>query len=75
VANTFLKTLRTAIVGLVFAMAALSSASLAHAHDASAYGGLFRSRNLGETWLNADVGLFLGAAFAVAVDPRDPNHL
>jgi len=75
VANTFLKTLRTAIVGLVFAMAALSSASLAHAHDASAYGGLFRSRNLGETWLNADVGLFLGAALAVAVDPRDPNHL
>jgi len=34
----------------------------AHAHDPSAYGGLFRSRNLGETWLNADVGLFLNAA-------------
>ena len=54
---------------------ALSSASLAHAHDASAYGGLFRSRNFGGTWLNADVGLFLNAALTVAVDPRDPNHL
>jgi hypothetical protein len=45
------------------------------AHDPSAYGGLFRSRNFGSTWLNADVGLFLNAALAVAVDPRDPNHL
>ncbi len=48
---------------------------MAHAHDASAYGGLFRSRNFGGTWLNADVGLFLNAALTVAVDPRDPNHL
>jgi photosystem II stability/assembly factor-like uncharacterized protein len=47
----------------------------ASAHDPSAYGGLFRSRDLGGTWLNADVGLFLTAALAVAVDPRDPNHL
>src|SRR6516165_122064 len=45
------------------------------AHDPSAYGGAFRSRNLGGTWLNADVGLFLNAALTVAVDPRDPNHL
>jgi photosystem II stability/assembly factor-like uncharacterized protein len=67
--------IRTAIVGLVLATVALSSASPAHAHDASAYGGLFRSRNLGGTWLNADVGLFLSAALTVAVDPRDPNHL
>jgi photosystem II stability/assembly factor-like uncharacterized protein len=47
----------------------------ANAHDPSAYGGLFRSRDLGGTWLNADVGLFLNSALAVAVDPRDPNHL
>ena len=47
----------------------------ASAHDPSAYGGLFRSRDLGGTWLNADVGLFLNSAVAVAVDPRDPNHL
>ena len=47
----------------------------ASAHDPSAYGGLFRSRDLGGTWLNADVGLFLNSALAVAVDPSDPNHL
>jgi photosystem II stability/assembly factor-like uncharacterized protein len=45
------------------------------AHDASAYGGLFRSRSMGSAWLNADVGLYLNAALTVAVDPRDPNHL
>lgn len=50
-------------------------AGRAGAHDPSAYGGLFRSRDLGGTWLNADVGLFLSAALAVSVDPREPNHL
>jgi photosystem II stability/assembly factor-like uncharacterized protein len=45
------------------------------AHDASAYGGLFRSRSMGGAWINADVGLYLNAALTVAVDPRDPNHL
>jgi photosystem II stability/assembly factor-like uncharacterized protein len=44
-------------------------------HDASSYGGVFRSRDLGATWLNADVGLFLNAALAIAVDPRDSSHL
>jgi photosystem II stability/assembly factor-like uncharacterized protein len=47
----------------------------ASAHDPSAYGGLFRSRDLGGTWLNADVGLFLNSALAVAVDPSDSTHL
>jgi photosystem II stability/assembly factor-like uncharacterized protein len=47
----------------------------ARAHDPSAYGGLFRSRNLGGTWLNADVGLFVNSALTVALDPRDPNQL
>jgi photosystem II stability/assembly factor-like uncharacterized protein len=75
VANTSLKAIHTAIGGLALAIATLSSVSSTHAHDASAYGGLFRSRNLGGTWLNADVGLFLNAALTVAVDPRDPNHL
>jgi photosystem II stability/assembly factor-like uncharacterized protein len=46
-----------------------------YAHDPSTYGGLFRSRNLGGTWLNADVGLFVNAALTVALDPRDQNHL
>ena len=47
----------------------------AGAHDPSAYGGLFRSRDLGATWLNADAGLFLNAALTVAVDPLDSAHL
>ena len=64
-----------AIRVLALVMLTLSGAPTAHAHDASTYGGLFRSRNLGGTWLYADVGLFLNAALTVAVDPRDPNHL
>jgi hypothetical protein len=47
----------------------------AYAHDPSSYGGLFRSRDLGGIWLNADAGLFLNAALTVAVDPRNSNHL
>jgi len=45
------------------------------AHDASSYGGVFRSRDLGAAWLNADVGLFLNAALVIAVDPRDSSRL
>ena len=45
------------------------------AHDASSYGGVFRSRNLGGTWLRADVGLFLNAALVVAVDPQNGSHV
>jgi photosystem II stability/assembly factor-like uncharacterized protein len=67
--------IRTAIGLLALAILTSSVASNAEAHDASAYGGLFRSRNLGGTWLNADVGLFLNAALTVAVDPRDRDHL
>jgi photosystem II stability/assembly factor-like uncharacterized protein len=44
-------------------------------HDASSYGGVFRSRDFGAAWLNADVGLFLNAALVIAVDPRDSSHL
>jgi photosystem II stability/assembly factor-like uncharacterized protein len=51
------------------------AASGASAHDASSYGGVFRSRNLGGTWLRADVGLFLNAALVVAVDPQNGSHL
>jgi photosystem II stability/assembly factor-like uncharacterized protein len=47
----------------------------ASAHVASSYGGVFRSRNLGGTWLRADVGLFLNAALVVAVDPQNGSHL
>jgi photosystem II stability/assembly factor-like uncharacterized protein len=59
----------------VLALALMLASAGVRAHDPSAYGGLFRSRDLGGAWLNADVGLFLSAALAVAVDPRNPNHL
>ena len=52
-----------------------SAAGLAQAHDPSAYGGLFRTRDFGASWLNADVGLFLGGAVALAIDPSDSTHL
>jgi photosystem II stability/assembly factor-like uncharacterized protein len=50
-------------------------ADSASPHDATSYGGVFRSRDLGAAWLNADVGLFLNAALVIAVDPRDSSHL
>jgi photosystem II stability/assembly factor-like uncharacterized protein len=51
------------------------TAGSVRAHDASSYGGVFRSRNLGGTWLRADVRLFLNAALVVAVDPQNGSHL
>lgn len=47
----------------------------AHAHDASAWGGLFRSRDYGATWFLANTGPFVGGAVALAVSPTDSNHL
>ncbi len=47
----------------------------AGAHDADAYGGLYRSRDAGATWLPADAGLFINASNAVAISPTDSNHL
>jgi photosystem II stability/assembly factor-like uncharacterized protein len=66
---------RFAAAVLALMLATLGICPGARAHDPSAYGGLFRSRNLGGTWLNADVGLFVNAALTVALDPHDPNHL
>ena len=58
-----------------FAFALSVLAGSASSHDASSYGGVFRSRDLGASWLNADVGLFINAALIIAVDPRDSSHL
>ncbi len=49
--------------------------SEAGAHDPSAYGGLFRSRDNGATWFPANTGLFLTDALGVAINPIDVNHL
>jgi photosystem II stability/assembly factor-like uncharacterized protein len=58
------------LAGMLFLLAGSASS-----HDASSYGGVFRSRDLGAAWLNADVGLFLNAALVIAVDPGDSSHL
>ena len=47
----------------------------ASGHDPSAYGGLFRSRDDGATWLPANPGRIVSGAIALAVDPTDPSHL
>lgn len=62
-------------VAVLLVLTLLCRNGTAEAHDPSAFGGLFRSRDLGGTWLSADTGLFLNAVLTVAVDPRDPNHL
>jgi photosystem II stability/assembly factor-like uncharacterized protein len=47
----------------------------ASAHDPSAWGGLFRSRDFGASWFPADAGLFIGGALGVAIHPQDPAQL
>jgi photosystem II stability/assembly factor-like uncharacterized protein len=47
----------------------------APAHDASAWGGLFRTRDAGATWLHVNPGSFVSGALALAVSPVDPHHL
>jgi len=66
---------RFALRLLALTLMIVSTQSSVRAHDPSTYGGLFRSRNFGETWLNSDAGLFVNAALTLALDPRDPNHL
>ena len=63
--------LRFASLGLVFFL----TATPALAHDPSAWGGLFRSRDNAATWMPVDAGLFIGGALAVSVSPTDANHL
>src|SRR5262245_36924573 len=61
-------------------VAALLSAILVspmpvNAHDPSAYGGLFRSRDGGGTWFPANPGRIVSGAIALAVSPVEPTHL
>jgi photosystem II stability/assembly factor-like uncharacterized protein len=49
--------------------------SSASTHDPSAWGGLFRSRDHGVTWVSANQRLFGGGALTLAISPTDVNHL
>ena len=60
----------------VFIVLLLSVIALSvNAHDADSYGGLYRSRDVGATWLPADAGLFINASNAIAINPIDSNDL
>jgi photosystem II stability/assembly factor-like uncharacterized protein len=62
-----------------FYLAALASLLLAPipapAHDPDTYGGLFRTHDTGATWSAINPGIYASGALALAVSPRDPNHL
>jgi photosystem II stability/assembly factor-like uncharacterized protein len=50
-------------------------ASPVQSHDPSAWGGLFRSRDHGATWVSANRGQVVAGAIALAISPTDVNHL
>lgn len=60
---------------LACCVALIAWPAAADAHDASGWGGLFRSRDGGATWFQANQGRVVAGALAVAVDPVDTNHL
>lgn len=66
---------RSALLAGALALAIGGWPRPAIAHDPSAWGGLFRSRDLGVTWLPIDEGRFIGGAIALAISPTDPHHL
>jgi photosystem II stability/assembly factor-like uncharacterized protein len=47
----------------------------ARAHDPSAWGGLFRTRDGGATWLAVNPGSFVSGAIALAISPAEPASL
>lgn len=63
---------RAALV-LVTAIALLPQG--VRAHDPDSWGGVFRSHDAGATWIAINPGVFASGALAVAVSPRDANHL
>lgn len=64
---------RLVVLGLTLLAALPGGDGLAH--DASAWGGLFRTRDGGDTWLPVNPASFVSGALAIAVSPVDPHHL
>jgi photosystem II stability/assembly factor-like uncharacterized protein len=65
----------TSGVGTALALAVVLWSSVVSAHDASSWGGLFRSLDHGATWFLASPGTYPTAAIALAVSPTDGNHV
>ena len=60
---------------IALAASLLLLAQEAPAHDPDTYGGIFRTLDAGTTWTSINPGIFPSGALALAVSPRDPNHL
>ena len=60
---------------IALAASLLLLAREAPAHDPDTYGGVFRTHDAGATWTSINPGAFPSGALALAVNPRDPNHL
>ena len=63
------------LLGLLPLALALLCSTRAEAHDPSAWGGLFRSRDHGARWLPVNEGRFIGGALGLAISPSDSHHL
>ena len=68
------ETVKSGVIAALAQVVLLWSSAVS-AHDASAWGGLFRSRDHGATWFLASPGTYPTAAIALAVSPTDGNHL
>src|SRR2546430_4798086 len=68
------ETVKSGVIAALAQVVLLWSSAVS-AHDASAWGGLFRSRDHGATWFPASPGTSPTAAIALAVSPTDGNHL
>src|SRR2546426_7732432 len=64
------ETVKSGVIAALAQVVLLWSSAVS-AHDASAWGGLFRSRDHGATWFLASPGTFPTAAIALAVSPTD----
>src|SRR5256886_9725925 len=68
------ETVKSGVIAALAQVVLLWSSAVS-AHDASAWGGLFRSRDHGATWFLASPGTYPTAAIALAVSPTDGSHL
>jgi hypothetical protein len=63
------------VIRIVLLSAILLSPGPVSAHDPSAFGGVFRSRDGGVTWFPANPGRIVSGAIALAINPVEPSHL